>query len=100
MIKHFLKIFFSSLLLITVILSVTALGYIFLYDKDIVIGKIELTNEESKKLEFYESGTFDYGTTVGKAASNKKRFNILAGCRLLFNPYGNLLLLIPTVTLR
>jgi LCP family protein required for cell wall assembly len=77
MIKHFLKIFFSSLLLISVILSVTALGYIFLYDKDIVIGKIELTNEESKKLEFYESGTFDYGTTVGKAASNKKRFNIL-----------------------
>ena len=77
MIKHFLKIFFASLLLISVILSVTALGYILLYDKDIVIGKIEITNEKSEKLAFYESGTFDYGTSVGKAASNKKRFNIL-----------------------
>ena len=78
MIKHFLKIFFASILLISVILSVTALGYIFLYDKDIVIGKIELTSEKSEKLAFYESSTFDYGTTVGKAASNKKRLNILA----------------------
>lgn len=78
MIKHFLKIFFASLLLISTILSVTALGYIFLFDKDIVIGKIELTNnEDSEKLAFYESATFDYGTSIGKAASNKKRFNVL-----------------------
>ncbi|MDD4046633.1 MAG: LCP family protein [Tissierellia bacterium] len=77
MIKHFLKIFFASLLLITVILSVTALGYIFLVDKDIVIGKIEFANDEKSETAFYESSTFDYGTYVGKAASNMKRFNIL-----------------------
>lgn len=78
MIKHFLKIFFTSLILITVILSATALGYIFLADKDIVIGKIDyIDNENSKKLEFYESSTFDYGTSIGKAASNMKRFNVL-----------------------
>ena len=77
MIKHFLKIFFASLLLITVIMSVTALGYILLVDKDIVIGKIEFANVEKKGAAFYESSTFDYGTLVGKAASNMKRVNIL-----------------------
>jgi len=58
-------------------LSVTALGYIFLVDKDIVIGKIEFANGEKSEAAFYESSTFDYGTSVGKAASNMKRFNIL-----------------------
>lgn len=78
MIKHFLKIFFASLILILSILSVTALGYIFLFNNDIVIGRIEFNNnEKSDKLAFYESSTFDYGTSVGKAASNMKRFNIL-----------------------
>ena len=77
MIKHFLKIFFASLLLITVIMSVTALGYILLVDKDIVIGKIEFANVEKKGAAFYESSPFDYGTLVGKAASNMKRVNIL-----------------------
>lgn len=77
MIKHFLKIFFTSILLITAILSVTALGYIFLVDKDIVIGKIEFINGEKSEIAFYESSTFDYGTSIGKAASNMKRFNIL-----------------------
>ena len=78
MIKHFMKIFFVSLFLIISILSVTALGYIFLVDKDIVIGKIEFANNETNdKLAFYESSTFDYGTNIGKAASNMKRFNIL-----------------------
>lgn len=77
MIKHFLKIFFASLLLITVIMSVTALGYILLVDKDIVIGRIEFANVEKKEAAFYESSTFDYGTLVGKAASNMKRVNIL-----------------------
>lgn len=78
MIRHFLKVFFVSILLIFSILSVTALGYIFLVDKDIVIGKIEFTQTEGKeKLAFYESSTFDYGTSLGKAASNMKRFNFL-----------------------
>ena len=77
MIKHFLKIFFASLLLISVILSVTALAYIFLVDKDIVIGKIEFSSNEKGELAFYESSSFDYGTSLGRAASNMKRFNIL-----------------------
>ena len=77
MIKHFIKIFFASLLLISVVLSFTALGYIFLVDKDIAIGKIEFGNDEKSGFAFYESSTFDYGTSLGKAASNMKRFNIL-----------------------
>ncbi|HNZ83174.1 MAG TPA: LCP family protein [Sedimentibacter sp.] len=77
MIKHFIKIFFASLLLISVVLSFTALGYIFLVDKDIAIGKIEFGNDEKNGFAFYESSTFDYGTSLGKAASNMKRFNIL-----------------------
>jgi len=77
MIKHYLKVFFASLILIVVVLSVTALGYIFLIDKNIVIGKINIKEINEKKLEFYESSTFDYGTNVGKAASNMKRFNVL-----------------------
>ncbi len=40
MIRHFLKIFFASLVLIAVILSVTALGYIIIIDKDMGIGSI------------------------------------------------------------
>ncbi|HOG62562.1 MAG TPA: LCP family protein, partial [Sedimentibacter sp.] len=77
MIKHFLKVFFASFLLIAIILSVTALGYIFLVDKDIVIGKIKFVNDEKSEVSFYESSSFDYGTSIGKAASNMKRFNIL-----------------------
>ena len=77
MIKHFLKVFFASFLLIAIILSVTALGYIFLVDKDIVIGKIKFANDEKSEAAFYESSSFDYGTSIGKAASNMKRFNIL-----------------------
>ena len=77
MIRHFLKIFFTSLILITFFLSVSVLGYIFLIDKDIVIGKIDLKDHEDEKIEFYQSTTFDYGTSIGIAASNKKRFNVL-----------------------
>lgn len=77
MIKHFLKVFMASLLLMSLILSVTALGYIFLFDKDIVVGKIVPNVKKEEKLAFYQSKTFDYGTSIGKAASNMKRFNIL-----------------------
>ena len=78
MIKHFLKIFFASVVLISVILSATALGYILFVDKDIVIGTIKLAgSEQPEQLEFYESSTFDYNTSVGKAAKISKRFNVL-----------------------
>lgn len=78
MIKHFLKIFFASVILISVVLSATALGYILFVDKDIIIGTIKLeSSEQPEQLEFYESSTFDYNTSVGKAAKIGKRFNVL-----------------------
>ncbi len=79
MIKHFLKIFFASVIFLTVILSVTALGYIVFVDKDIVIGKIQTkeTNKAINTSNIYESGTFDYNTAVGRLAKNSKRFNVL-----------------------
>ncbi|WMJ77155.1 MULTISPECIES: LCP family protein [unclassified Sedimentibacter] len=78
MIKHFLKVFFASAFLISFILSVTSLGYIFFVDKDVVIGTIKLPESNlPEKLKFYESSTYDYNTTLGIAAKDKKRFNIL-----------------------
>lgn len=78
MIKHFLKVFFASVIFISVILSATALGYILFVDKDIVIGTIKTqASEQAEQLEFYESSSFDYNTSVGKAAKNLKRFNVL-----------------------
>lgn len=78
MIKHFLKVFFASAVLISFILSVTSLGYIFFVDKDVVIGTIKLPESNlPEKLKFYESSTYDYNTTVGIAAKDKKRFNVL-----------------------
>lgn len=78
MIKHFLKVFFASVVFISVILSVTALGYIFFVDKDIVIGTIKTASADMpEKLQFYESSTFDYNSTIGVAAKNTKRFNVL-----------------------
>lgn len=78
MIRHFLKVFFASVMFISVILSVSALGYILFIDKDIVIGTIKTaSSEQPEQLEFYESSTFDYNTAVGKAAKNLKRFNVL-----------------------
>lgn len=78
MIRHFFKIFFSSLVLITVILSVTALGYIILIDKDMVIGKVNgVEQSNAETLLFYESSTYDYNSKLGAAAKNSKRFNVL-----------------------
>lgn len=77
MIKHFIKVFFASAVFITVILSVTALGYIVFVDKDIVIGTVKGLDSGEEKLKFYESSTFDYNTDIGKASSQVKRFNAL-----------------------
>lgn len=78
MIKHFLKVFFASVVFMSVILSVTALGYIIFVDKDIVIGSIKtIESEKPQQLEFYESSTYDYNTAVGKAAQDLRRFNVL-----------------------
>jgi LCP family protein required for cell wall assembly len=78
MIKHFLKVFFASVIFISLVLSVTALGYILFIDKDMVIGSIKtVETTESKQLEFYESSTFNYSSTIGKAAKDLKRFNVL-----------------------
>jgi LCP family protein required for cell wall assembly len=78
MIKHFFKVFFTSVIFISIILSTGALGYILFVDKDIVIGTIK--NDSAQKpepLEFYESSSFDYNTPIGKAAKKSKRFNVL-----------------------
>jgi len=77
MIRHFLKIFFSSLVLISIILSVTALGYIYLVDKNIVIGTVKSADEKSEHTLFYESSTYDYSSSIGQASKNSKRFNVL-----------------------
>lgn len=79
MIRHFLKIFFASLVLIAVILSVTALGYIIIIDKDMVIGTIKGSETESEdhELLFNESSTFNYDSEIGRTAKNSKRFNVL-----------------------
>lgn len=79
MIRHFLKIFFTSFILISVILGVTALGYIIIIDKDMVIGSIKGAEIDDNKAEdaFYESSTFDYESEIGRAARNMKRFNVL-----------------------
>jgi LCP family protein required for cell wall assembly len=77
MIKHFLKFFLASVTFITVILSGTSLAYI-LFDNDVAIGTIKtIASEKAENLKFYESGTFDYNSDVGKAAKNMKRFNVL-----------------------
>ncbi len=78
MIKHFLKVFFASVILISAVLSATALGYILFVDKDMVIGTIKTVDlQQSDQLDFYESSTFDYNTEVGKAAKTGRRFNVL-----------------------
>lgn len=80
MIRHFLKIFFASLVMITVILSVSSLGYILIVDRDMVIGTVKgigTGEEKDQKKYFYESSTFDYTSDIGKAAKNSKRFNVL-----------------------
>ncbi|MGD9568831.1 MAG: LCP family protein [Sedimentibacter sp.] len=77
MIKHFCKIFFASVVLISVILSATALGYMLFVDKDIVIGSIDVDKSQQSEPEFYESRTYDYNSELGKSAENFKRFNVL-----------------------
>lgn len=79
MIKHFFKVFLASFIFLSVILSVTALGYIVFVDKDMVFGKIQIS--ETKKItdtsNIYVSNSFDYNSEIGKLAKNSKRFNIL-----------------------
>ncbi|MFA9422477.1 MAG: LCP family protein [Sedimentibacter sp.] len=77
MIRHFLKIFFASLVLISIILSVSALGYIFLVDKNISIGTLKDGKVDQPKVLLYESSTYDYNSSMGKAIKNSKRFNVL-----------------------
>ena len=77
MIKHFCKVFFASIIFITVILSASALGYILFVDKDIVVGITNADSQKPEPLEFYESSTFDYNTPLGKVAKESKRFNVL-----------------------
>ncbi len=77
MIKHFLKIFLSSILLFTVCLSVSALGYILFIDKDIVVGKVKgIPSSEGKKDDLI-SDTYDYNSSFGRKIKDSKRINVL-----------------------
>lgn len=78
MIKHFLKIFFSSIILFTILMSVTALGYILFVDKDIVLGTVKGVNLDENLADSNSlSTTFNYDTAFGKVAKNSKRINVL-----------------------
>lgn len=78
MIKHFFKVFFASVIFITIILSTGVLGYVLFVDKDIVIGTLKNeSSQKTKPLEFYESSSFNYDTQIGKVAKESKRFNVL-----------------------
>nr|WP_312579684.1 LCP family protein [Sedimentibacter sp.] len=78
MIKHFLKIFLSSIVLFVILMSVTALGYIMLVDKDIVLGKVKGVNSNTIEDNTNSlSDTFDYNTALGRVAKNSKRINVL-----------------------
>jgi len=78
MIKHFLKIFIASIILFTILMSVTALGYILFVDKDIVLGTVKGVelNGNSNGINSV-STTFNYDTAFGKVAKNSKRINVL-----------------------
>ncbi len=78
MIKHFLKIFLSSIVLFVGLMSVTSLGYILFVDKDIVVGTVKGVNigvdESNNNL---LSSTYDYNTAFGRVIKKSKRINVL-----------------------
>lgn len=75
MIRHFLKIFLLSITFFVVVLSVSALGYILLVDKNIVVGTIRDVQEEQNKIEAIS--TFDYTTDFGRKIKDSNRINVL-----------------------
>jgi len=78
MIKHFLKIFISSIAMLTILMSVTAIGYILFVDKNIVLGTVKGVNLEEDSDETNSlSTTFNYDTAFGKVAKKSKRVNAL-----------------------
>lgn len=77
MIKHFFKIFFASMGLFIVALSVTALGYMLFIDKDIVIGTVKGVNKQIDEDNPGAVSTFNYNTDFGRKIKNIKRINVL-----------------------
>jgi len=75
MIKHFMKIFFASLVFIFAVLSVSALGYI-IFNEDTVLGTVKGVKTEENTGASSES-TYDYTTELGQAAKASKRINVL-----------------------
>jgi LCP family protein required for cell wall assembly len=70
-----MKIFFASLVFISIVLSVTALGYILL-NEDTVIGTVKgVSVNENDENEIVSN--FDYTTELGKIAKNSNRINVL-----------------------
>lgn len=78
MIKHFFKIFLSSILLFIILMSVTALGYILFVDKDIVLGTVKGVEIDAIGNNISSiSDMFDYNTAFGRVAKKSKRINVL-----------------------
>jgi LCP family protein required for cell wall assembly len=78
MIKHFLKIFMSSIILFVILMSVTALGYIMFVDKDIVLGTVKGVNLDGIGVDnSFLSDTFNYNSTFGEVVKKSKRINVL-----------------------
>lgn len=75
MIKHFFKIFFSSIALFVILMTVTSLGYVLFVDKDMVLGTVK--GVEIGKIHNNLVSTFDYDTAFGRLAQKSKRINIL-----------------------
>lgn len=77
MIRHFIKIFLTSIILISVLLCVTSLGYITLIDKNIVIGTIKGIEDNNEEKNINLSETYNYDTEFGKKIKESKRINFL-----------------------
>lgn len=75
MIRHFLKIFFISIIFFVVILSATSLGYILLVDKNVVLSIGKNVEEVKDKVEIVS--TFDYTTEFGRKIKDSSRINVL-----------------------
>lgn len=75
MIRHYLKIFFLSIIFFVVTLSVSSLGYILLVDKNVVIGT--MADVEGKQNQNEVVSTFDYNTDFGRRIKDSSRINVL-----------------------
>lgn len=78
MIKHYFKVFFVSIILLTVSLTFMSLIHIYFVDKEIVIGKVKGVDVENNSLDGEASqSTFNYNTELGKKMKQRSIINVL-----------------------